>query len=151
MDEEEAEELQCDVQKLEAEDRTRLNQVRSVFYHLNERFEQLLKFKPVRSVKSYKTSMNLDAAYEMMNAFKIDEETESFEEHIKSFEQQLDLKDYYDIKRPIALFFTQSSSQKTSTLTVSRFDLLCEKGSGAGFDEGSISTIKVLGSKNNHK
>jgi len=28
---------------------------------------------------------------------------------------------------------------------------LCEKGSGAGFDEGSISSIKVLGSKNNHK
>jgi hypothetical protein len=54
--------------------------------------------------------MNLDAAYEMMKAFKIDEETESFEDHIKNFEQQLDLKDYYDIKRPIALFFTQSSS-----------------------------------------
>jgi hypothetical protein len=55
VDEEEAEELQCDVQKLETEDRTRLNQVRSVFYQLNERFEQLLKFKPVRSVKIYKT------------------------------------------------------------------------------------------------
>jgi hypothetical protein len=50
--------------------------------------------------------MNLDAAYEMMKTFKIDEEVESFDEHIKVFEQQLDLKDYYDIKRPIALFFT---------------------------------------------
>jgi hypothetical protein len=30
--------------------------------------------------------MNLDAAYEMMKAFKIDEETVSFEDHIKTFE-----------------------------------------------------------------
>jgi hypothetical protein len=30
--------------------------------------------------------MNLDAAYEMMKAFKIEEEVESFEEHIKAFE-----------------------------------------------------------------
>jgi hypothetical protein len=41
-----------------------------------------------------------------MNAFKIEEMTESFEDHIKLFEKQLDLKDYYDIKRPIALFFS---------------------------------------------
>ncbi len=106
VDEEEAEELQCDVQKRESEDRNRLNQVRAVFYQLNERFEQLLKFKSFRSVNLYKTQMNLDAAYEMMKTFKIDEEVESFDEHIKVFEQQLDLKDYYDIKRPIALFFT---------------------------------------------
>ena len=93
--------------------------------------------------------MNLDAAYEMMKAFKIEEETESFDEHIKTFEQQLDLKDYYDIKRPIALFFTQSPGQKSKTITVSRFDLLCEKGNGSGFDESSISTVKVLGGTNN--
>ncbi len=52
--------------------------------------------------------MNIDAAQSMMGAFKIDEEVESFEDQIKVFEQQLDLKDYYDIKRPIALFFTQN-------------------------------------------
>jgi len=50
--------------------------------------------------------MNVDAAYEMFGAFKIEESTESFEDQIKTFEQQLDLKDYYDIKRPLALFFT---------------------------------------------
>ena len=74
-----------------------------------------------------------------MQTFKIDEETESFEDSIRAFEQQLDLKDYYDIKRPIALFFTQCSNQKANSITASRFDLLCEKGNGAGFDEGSIS------------
>ncbi len=39
VDEEEADELQCDVQKRESEDRNRLNHVRTVFYQLNERFE----------------------------------------------------------------------------------------------------------------
>ena len=94
--------------------------------------------------------MNVDAAYEMFGAFKIEESTESFEDHIKTFEQQLDLKDYYDIKRPLALFFTQqpsSNSSKTGQyITASRFDLLCEKGNGSGFNEGSVTTVKVVGS-----
>lgn len=38
-DEVEAEELECDVQKREKEDRARLNAVRTLFYQLNERFE----------------------------------------------------------------------------------------------------------------
>jgi hypothetical protein len=30
-------------------------------------------------------------------------------------------------------------------VTISRFDLLCEKGSGPGFHEGSVSEARVLG------
>jgi hypothetical protein len=39
VDEEEAEELQCDVSKRETEDRNKMNNVRTIFYQLNERFE----------------------------------------------------------------------------------------------------------------
>ena len=88
---------------------------------------------------------------EMFKAFKVDEETESFEDQIKQFEMKLDLKDYYDIKRPIALFLTQWPNQKSRTVTISRFDLLCEKGNGSGFDEGSISHVKVLSPKSNNQ
>lgn len=37
--EEQAEEISCSVQLREKEDRARLNNVRTIFYQLNERFE----------------------------------------------------------------------------------------------------------------
>jgi hypothetical protein len=39
VDEEELDEIECDVQKREKDDRNRLNSVRTLFYSLNERFE----------------------------------------------------------------------------------------------------------------
>lgn len=50
--------------------------------------------------------MNVDAAYSMMKAFKVVDVTESLEDKVHALEQQLDLKDYYDIKRPNVVFFT---------------------------------------------
>ena len=44
------------------------------------------------------------------------------DEQIKQLEIQLDLKDYYDIKRPTVVFFSLVNKQ----LKVARFDLLSE-------------------------
>ena len=81
----------------------------------------------------------------MLDVFKVKEEPESIDEQVKLLESQLDLKDYYDIKRPCAVFFSQPKS--SSTVTVSRFDLLCEKGNGAGFHEGSTTHAQVVSGK----
>ena len=67
----------------EKEDRDRLNTVRSLFYNLNERFEQLLKYKPIRSVNIWNTEMNVEAAYDMMKAFKLEESPESLDEQVR--------------------------------------------------------------------
>jgi hypothetical protein len=104
-EEEQAEEISCNVQQREKEDREKLNSVRTIFYQLNERFEQLLKFRPLRKVETWTATMNVDAAYEVMKVFKLDELTQSFDEQVRALEAQLDLKDYYDIKRPTVVFF----------------------------------------------
>lgn len=78
--------------------------------------------------------MNVEAAQSLVDVFQLREEQESLDEQVKLLENQLDLKDYYDIKRPCAVFFSQHKS--ATTVTISRFDLLCEKGNGAGFHEG---------------
>lgn len=136
-DEEEAEELSCSVQLREKEDRSRLATVRTQFYNLNERFEHLLKFKPIRKINLWSVEMNIEAAQAVTETFRLSEEAESLDEQVKTLENQLDLRDYYDIKRPCAVFFSQS--KESTSVTVSRFDLLCEKGSGPGFHEGSVS------------
>jgi len=85
-DEVEVEEVNSSVQKREKEDMERFNSVRNVFYKLNERFDQLLKFKPIRSVNIWSTDMNLESAYEMFASFKLEEMTESFEDKVKLLE-----------------------------------------------------------------
>ncbi len=42
-----------------------------------------------------------------MSAFKISGVTHSFDEQVRQLEATLDLKDYYDIKRPTVVFFAQ--------------------------------------------
>ena len=138
-DEEEMEEVSTNVQQREKEDRARLNSVRTLFYQLNERFEQLLKYKPISQVNVWEAEMNLEAAHLMLSAFSVSERPESLTDQVKDLELQLDLKEYHDIKRPTVVFFTHSAK----TLSVCRFDLLCEKGNGAGFHEGSISPVKA--------
>ena len=49
--------------------------------------------------------MNMTATYNIFQSFNIEERIHSLDDQIKQLEVQLDLKDYYDIKRPtIALF-----------------------------------------------
>ena len=107
---------------LEKEDKVRVNTVRTQFYALNERFEQLLKFKPIRKLHLWQTEMNMPASYNIFSSFKIEEKIYSMDEQIKQLEIQLDLKDYYDIKRPTVVFFSMANRQ----LKVTRFDLLSE-------------------------
>lgn len=48
----------------------------------------------------------MEAAENMMEVFKLSVQVESLDEEVKAIESQLDLKDYYDIKRPSVVFFT---------------------------------------------
>ncbi len=57
------------------------------------------------------TEMDVGAAREMLKAFKVTEESESFEEQVRQLEHQLELKEYYDIKRPQAIIFSQLGCQ----------------------------------------
>lgn len=56
--------------------------------------------------------MNMAATYNIFQSFKIEEIVESMEEKIKHLEVELDLKDYYDIKRPTVVFFSTTGKQK---------------------------------------
>jgi hypothetical protein len=93
------------VELREKEDRDKLNSVRTIFYQINERFEQLLKFRPLRKVESMRVEMDLEAAYSLLQAFRMEACVFSLEEQVKGLETQLDLKEYYDIKRPTVVFF----------------------------------------------
>ena len=42
----------------------------------------------------------------MTQLIRMDEEQLSFDERIRNLELELDLKEYYDIKRPTIVFFT---------------------------------------------
>ena len=99
--------MECDVQRREKDDKNRLTNVKSLFFQLNEKFEQLLKFKGLTSVQLWQTEMDTAGAREMLKTFKVSEYCESFEEQVKQLEHQLELKEYYDIKRPQAIIFSQ--------------------------------------------
>lgn len=72
-----------------------------------------------------------------MDTFRLSEESESLDEQVKTLETQLDLRDYYEIKRPCAVFFSQNKA--STSVTVNRFDLMCEKVCGPCFHEGSVT------------
>lgn len=72
---------------------------------MNERFEQLLKFKPIRKLSLWQTEIDLQAAYSIFQTVKLEERGQSLNEQIKQLENVLDLRDYYDIKRPTVVFF----------------------------------------------
>jgi hypothetical protein len=65
---------------LEKEDKHRVNTVRTSFYALNEKFEQLLKFKPIRKLHLWQTEMNMPASYNIFQSFKIEERIHSMDE-----------------------------------------------------------------------
>ncbi|CDW71274.1 kelch motif family protein [Stylonychia lemnae] len=112
-----------EVESLEKEDKIRVNQVRTQFYSINERFEQLLKFKSVSKIQLWQTELNLNQTYNIFATFKLEEKFYSTEDKIKELEAQMDLKDYYDIKRPIVVFFYQQNKQLRAT----KIDLLCDQ------------------------
>ena len=91
---------------IEKEDRKKVAQIRNAFYQMNEKFERLLKFKPFSKIKLWTFEFNLMSTYNIFASMRIDQRTYSLEDQIKKIEQQLDLRDYYDIKRPTVIFFS---------------------------------------------
>lgn len=64
----------------------------------------------------------MPASYNIFQSFKVEEKIHSMDEQIKLLENQLDLKDYFDIKRPTVVQFSMVNNQLKAT----RFDLLSE-------------------------
>jgi predicted enzyme involved in methoxymalonyl-ACP biosynthesis len=115
-------EIEGDSQSLEKEDKQRISNVRTQFYSLNEKFEKLLKFKPLLKIHLMQTEMHMPASYNIFQSFKLEEKIHSMDEYIRQLEVQLDLKDYYDIKRPTVVQFTMINN----SLKVTRYDLLSD-------------------------
>lgn len=90
-----------------------------------------MKFKPIRKVNLSKVELNLEKSYEAMTGINIDQSLLSFDTKIREMEQELDLKDYYDIKRPTIVYFSKRrnklSNKDEQGLIVSRYDILSEK------------------------
>ena len=97
-----------ETESIEKEDRRKVQNIRTRFYQLNERFEHILKFQPIRKLQMWQTEMNLDASYNIFSAVKLEEKVKPLNEHLKELELQLDLRDYYDIKRPTVVFFRRN-------------------------------------------
>ena len=90
-------------------DKLLLQDIRTDFYKFNTEFEQILKFKPIRKIQISHIELNLDKAYQSLQSLSIEDRIHSFEDQIRKMELELDLKDYYDIKRPTVVFFSNGT------------------------------------------
>jgi hypothetical protein len=73
-------EIEGDSQSLEKEDKQRISNVRTQFYSLNEKFEKLLKFKPLLKIHLMQTEMHMPASYNIFQSFKLEEKIHSMDE-----------------------------------------------------------------------
>lgn len=55
--------------------------------------------------------VNLETSYKSLSSLSIEDRIYSFEDKIRQMELELDLKDYYEIKRPTVVFFSAQSFQ----------------------------------------
>lgn len=69
-----------DSSSLEKEDKKRVNVIRTDFYQLNEKFEQLLKFKPLKQLQLWTLEYNLMASYHIFHSLKLEEKVHSMSE-----------------------------------------------------------------------
>jgi hypothetical protein len=53
--------------------------------------------------------INLDISYQSLQSLAIEDRIYSMEDRISQMELELDLKDYYEIKRPTVVFFSNKS------------------------------------------
>ena len=104
-------------------DKLLLQNCRTEFYKFNNDFEQVLKFKPIHKIHMSTIDVNLDISYKSLQSLSIEDRIYSFEDKIRQMELELDLKDYYEIKRPTVVFFSTQSSQQ---LNVTRYDILSD-------------------------
>eukprot|EP00347_Sterkiella_histriomuscorum_P014492 403360670 len=128
-----------EIESLEQEDKTRVNQVRNQFYSINQKFEQLLKFKSIQKINLWQTELNLEQTYNVFSTFKINEVQQSFEDEVRDFEAQLDLKDYYDVQRPQVVYLSYQNKQLKAT----KIDILS--------DTHLQSSVKLINPQLNQK
>ena len=73
-----------------------------------------------------RVEVSLEESYESLKSVSVDEDSIlSFDERIKELELELDLKEYYDIKRPTIVFFG-GNARGGHQVNVTRYDLLSE-------------------------
>ena len=78
--------------------------------------------------------MNLDSSYNIFSAIKLEEKVEPLNEQMKELEILLDLREYYDIKRPTVVFFRRNSKQ----IRVKKFDIM-----SGGIHESIVKPINI--------
>ena len=64
-----------------------------------------MKFKAIRRIQLSSVDINIEKSYQSLQSLRIDDRIHSYEDKIRKLELELDLKDYYDIKRPTVVFF----------------------------------------------
>ena len=57
--------------------------------------------------------LDLEKVYKCLQSLLVEERTHSYEEKIRKMELELDLKDYYDIKRPTVVFFSNAAQSSS--------------------------------------
>ena len=67
----------------------------------------------------------MEKSYKCLRSMVIEDRIHSCEDKIRILELELDLKDYYDIKRPTVVFFSNVSSN-SHQLNVTRYDILSD-------------------------
>lgn len=67
----------------------------------------------------------MEKSYKCLQSMAIEDRIHSCEDKIRILELELDLKDYYDIKRPTVVFFSNVCSN-SHQLNVTRYDILSD-------------------------
>jgi hypothetical protein len=69
-----------DSNSLEKEDKKRVNNIRTKFYQLNEKFEQFLKFRPMKRLHLWYLNFEMSALYGVFSSIKLEEKVRSMDE-----------------------------------------------------------------------
>ena len=88
-----------------------------------------------------RVEVSLEESYESLKSVSVDEDSIlSFDERIKELELELDLKEYYDIKRPTIVFFG-GNARGGHQVNVTRYDLLSETAMQAEIRQNALSSF----------
>lgn len=79
--------------------------MRAQFYLLNEKFEGFLNLRPIKSINLQEVEFEKESVLRVLNSLRLEEKEEVLSEEIKQMEEEIDMREYYEIKRPTVVFF----------------------------------------------
>ena len=72
---------------------------------LNEKFEGFLNLRPIKSINLQEVEFEKESVLRVLNSLRLEEKEEVLSEEIKQMEEEIDMREYYEIKRPTVVFF----------------------------------------------